>query len=594
MVAAWHGTRCRYPESQVRRCAEPAVRGGTAAHSCRPHGTPHRGEALGAQGAGLPRTPRFARLIRPIGSILRTNPPERFAVVAREVDVRRRVQMRQMSPDVAVTTFDEHVATYTPEEAMAEAGRALEAGFDLEAAKGGCPFRVDIPAYVRKVADGDFDGALAIIKQSHPFPSVFGRMCHWFCERATPALVDIGERDPDWKPPEWKLAAHPDAILHRKSPQTRGESVQQMGDGRYAGGASGNVFERPNLLMLERFVGDYGDPSRTPFVQEKPLSGAHIAVIGAGSGGLAAAWMLRRLGHEVDIYDALDVPGGMLWQGYPPFRMAKFGVRRDNDPTAWGARYVGGRYLSKEELARIIDEHDYTFLAVGASHGRRLYLPAEDAEGVWLGLDFITQVSIGHPPQVGKHCIVLGAGSTAHDAARTARRLGCAVQIFYRRSVEQMPVGERDPWMYVRNMEREGIEYRFLANPVRILTDEGNRVTGVEFVRMELGELDESGRSSVYSIPDSSFVVACDLVVEAVGEELDLSILPDGIQHDGAEVFVDRADHRTTHPKVFAGGDLIGDKGNDGAALAGIQAAHSIDSLVRGEPVKRFDSRPLR
>jgi NADPH-dependent glutamate synthase beta subunit-like oxidoreductase len=498
--------------------------------------------------------------------------------------------MRQMPPDQAVTTFDEHVATYTPEEAMAEARRALEAGFDLEAAHQGCPFKVDIPTYLHKVAEGEFDAARAIIDDAHPFPAIFGRMCHWFCERNTPALLDVGVRDPEWHPPEWRLAPEPDAIIAR-APQTRGESAQQLARG---GPVDERGIQKPNLLALERFVGDYGDPDRAPLKPRRPPSGARVAVIGGGSGGLGAAWMLRRLGHDVDVYDSLPVPGGMLWQGYPPFRMAKFGVRRDNDPTHWGARYIGGRFISKAEIARIVDEYDYTFLAIGARKARRLSIPGEDAEGVWSGLDFITEVSFGQPPAVGRRALVLGAGSTAHDAARTARRLDCEVKIVYRRAVDQMPVGERNPEMYVRSMAREGIEYVFLSNPLRILTDDRNRVTGVEFQRMELGEVDASGRSSVHAIPGATYVVACELVLVAVGEEVDLGNLPDGIAHNGVEVIVDRADHRTSHPRVFAGGDLIGDKGNDGAALAGIQAAYTIDSLIRGEPIVRFDSRPLR
>jgi NADPH-dependent glutamate synthase beta subunit-like oxidoreductase len=511
--------------------------------------------------------------------------------MAVESDLRKRVRPREMTPAEAVTTFDEHVATYTPDEAGAEARRALEAGFDLEMAREACPFNVDIPALVRKVAEGDVDEARAIITRAHPFPSIFGRMCHWFCERGTPALIDVGVRDPDWKPPVWKLAPPPDAILPR-GPQTRGESAQQLRE-MGPGGAVGGL-EKPNLLALERFVGDYGDPAFVPFEPERPPSGARVAVIGAGSGGLAAAWMLRRLGHAVDIFDSLPVPGGMLWQGYPPFRMAKFGVRRDNDPTPWGARFFGSRYLNKAEIERIIDEYDYTFLGIGASKARRANIPGEDAAGVWLALDFITQVSLGRSPQVGKQAIVLGAGSTAHDAARSARRLGCDVKIVYRRSLDQMPVGERNPEMYLRNMAREGIEYVFLSSPLRILTDERNQVAGVEFQRMELGEMDESGRSSVHPIPDSTYILACDLVLEAVGEAIDLSVLPASIAHNDDEVIVDRSDHRTSNPKVFAGGDLIGDKGNDGAALAGIQAAYTIDSLIRGEPIRLFDSRPLR
>src|SRR5207302_7768213 len=134
---------------------------------------------------------------------------------------------------------------YSPEEAMAEARRALAAGFDLEAAQQACPFKVDIPAFVRQLAEGDVDGARATIGQAHPFPSIFGRMCHWFCERGTPSLLDVGVQDPSWKPPVWRLAPHPDAILARE-PQTRGESAQQL-RGMGVGG-TGDGIEKPNLL----------------------------------------------------------------------------------------------------------------------------------------------------------------------------------------------------------------------------------------------------------------------------------------------------------------------------------------------------------
>jgi glutamate synthase (NADPH/NADH) small chain len=143
-------------------------------------------------------------------------------------------------------------------------------------------------------------------------------------------------------------------------------------------------------------------------------------------------------------------------------------------------------------------------------------------------------------------------------------------------------------------MSEDGVEYHFLAQPVRILRDADNHVTGVEFVATRLGDVDETGRREPEPIPGSNFVEPCDIVVEAVGEAIDFNIVPDSIQREGRYVWVDRATHRTSNPRVFGGGDVIGDRGNDGAAHSGILAAHTMDSILRDEPIARFDPRPIR
>lgn len=540
--------------------------------------------------------------------------------MAADIDIKRHIRARLLDPEVAVTTHDEVQATYTPEQAMAEARRAIEAGFDLEAAREGCPFKVDIPAYFRKIADGDFDGALAIIRRSHPFPSVFGRMCHLFCQQATPPLEDVAVPWADWEPPDRPPAAYdttepswervfrprgharfgppdgPEGRGHPSGPRVSWATVAQSirGVGHGSGIPGGGGIERPAYLLLERFAGDYGDPALSPVVPEKPPSGKRIAVIGAGSAGLANAWMLRRLGHEVDIYDALLVPGGALHAGYPPHRMARFGVRRESDPTAWGARFFGGCQLSKADLEAIIDQYDLTFLSIGEFERRMVGIPGEDAEGVWHAMYFIAEVGYGRWSQGSGRCVILGAGHTAADVAQVARRLGCQIKIFYRRGLDEMPIEDADPASYVKRLSDDGIEYHFLAQPVRILADQHNRVAGVEFVRTGLGERDASGRRSPHPVPGSNFVEECELVVEAVGEFVDLSVIPESIERRDGVVVVNRADHRTNNPKVYAGGDTIGDRGNDGAALAGIQAAYTMDSVLRGDPIKLFDPRPLR
>ncbi len=541
---------------------------------------------------------------------------------ARTPPMHRHVRARVLQPDVAVTTADEVQATYTPEQAMAEARRALEAGFDLEAAKGGCPFKVDIPRYFRKIAEGDFDSALAIIRESHPFPSIFGRMCHAFCQQATPPLQDIGRPWKAWTPPVrkvdpvygsesgWNLSrGHPSpsgaALLNDESAIGKEAFAQPAlswsavagtirGVGHGSGIPGGGGIERPAYLLLERFAGDYGNPYFLPLVPERPPSGKHIAVIGAGSGGLANAWMLRRLGHDVDIYDALSVPGGTLYAGYPPHRMTKFAVRREDDPTSWGARFFGGRRFSAGDIEQLAREYDLVFLSTGMFEPRMAGIPGEDADGVWHAMYFIAEVSYGRQPGNGGTCVIIGAGHTAEDAAQTARRLGSPIKVFYRRGLDEMPIDAADPTEHVSRLADDGIEYHFLALPLRILADDENRVTGVEFARVRLGEPDSSGRRAPHPIPGSNFVEPCGLVIEAVGESVELSTIPRSIATRDGFVYVNRRDHRTTHPKIFAGGDVIGDKGNDGAALAGIEAAQTMDSLLRGERLVLFDTQPLR
>lgn len=465
----------------------------------------------------------------------------------RGVDAATRAQVvpRVLPPEEAAQTFDEFMAPYTPEQAIAEARRALAAGFELTASREACPFRVDAPAFIARIAQGDFDAALSIIRQSHPFPSVFGRMCHVFCEHGTPTLDSI---------------------------------------------------EGPAIRELERFVGDYGDPALSPLLPERPASGKRVAVIGAGSGGLAGAWMLRRLGHEVDIYDNHTVPGGMLITGYPPFRMARYGVRRENDPTSWGARFFGGTAVDRDTFERIVAEYDLVLVTIGFHHPYLVGMPGEDAEGVWSALDFIREASMGRIPRTIRRALVIGAGQTSLDASRSARRLGAEVTVCYRRTMRYAGIGHggRDPTGEFRILDEEGIPYIFLVQPVRILADESNHVRGVEFVRTELGPPEDDGRPAAVPLPGTELTMECDTVIEAVGEGAELSLFPDWIEIADGKVVADKRTHRTSHLRVFAAGDITGDHANEGAALAAIQAAYTMDSILRDEPLVTFEPKRLR
>jgi NADPH-dependent glutamate synthase beta subunit-like oxidoreductase len=306
--------------------------------------------------------------------------------------------------------------------------------------------------------------------------------------------------------------------------------------------------------------------------------------------------MLRRLGHEVDVFDDLPIPGGMLLTGYPDHRMPKTVVRRDNDPTAWGVRFFGGARVTREQFAAIVEEYDLTLVATGKYAPGRAGIPGEDAEGMWNALSFLRALNQGQRPRIRK-ALVLGAGQSAIDAAQSARRLGAEVTVCYRRTVDLMTRTDgrlRKGTAEVQMLAAEGIPYVFLVQPTRILADETNHVTGVEFVRTEVGPPDAEGQPSIIELPGTEHIMECDTVIECFGLDADLAMFPDWIRIERGSIVVDRADHRTSHPKVFAAGDAIGDKGNDGAAVAAIQAAITMDSILREEPFRRFDSRPLR
>ncbi len=460
-------------------------------------------------------------------------------------DLATRVAQRVTPADLAIRTFDEVEAPYTPAEAVAEARRALTIGADLAAATEGCPFTVDVQAMVSRIADGDFDGARAVVHEAHPFPSVFGRMCHLFCERNMEPV-----------------------------------------DGT----------ETPSIRELERFVGDYGDPAAVPLPSDRPSSGKRVAIVGAGSGGLAGAWMLRRLGHEVDIFDKLDTPGGMLVTGYPQHRMPKYGVRRDNDPTAWGARFFGGVRVDRARFEQLLDEYDLLLIAMGAHHAYLVGTPGEEIEGVWSALDFLREMNLGRPPSGIGRALVIGAGQTSLDASRSARRLGAEVTVCYRRTIQWAGIGHggRDPGPEFRTLEDEGIARLFQVQPTRILPDRFGHVGGVEFVRTELGPPGDDGRPVAVEQSGSEFTVSCDTVIEAVGEGAELHLLPEWLETAGGKLAVDKRSHQTSHPRVFAVGDICGDHANEGAAQSAIHAARAMDAILRGEALVLPEPKPLR
>jgi len=438
----------------------------------------------------------------------------------------RQVPMRALPTAVAVTTFDEMPLGYSPAEAMAEARRAGDA--DLAAAQAACPFGVDVGGLVRAVAAGDFDAGLGTVLQAHPWPGILGRHCHAPCVRA----------------------------------HTLGPGIEPLFVG-----------------ALERAAADHGDRARFPF-QPGPPTGRRVAIVGAGSAASAAAYRLRQRGHAVTMYEQLPVSGGMMFTGYPNFRLPLAVLRAENTPEAWG---VTMRYNVRVDTAlveRLVAEYDAVLLGTGKFKEVRMDIPGEDLDGVWSALDFLTQFKLGRNPRVGPRVVVTGAGYTAQDSSRTCVRLGHQVQVLYRRTKDEMPVLPFLRDKFVARQAAEGAPYLFQTTPVRILGEHG-RVVGVECVRTAPGPLDASGRPEAVPVEGSNFVVECDTVIEATGEVVDLSFLPASVRlKDERHVAVDEQ-WMTTLPGLFAAGEMTGLSGTERAFASGFKAADAIDRYVR-------------
>jgi NADPH-dependent glutamate synthase beta subunit-like oxidoreductase len=287
------------------------------------------------------------------------------------------------------------------------------------------------------------------------------------------------------------------------------------------------------------------------------------------------------MGHAVTIYEQLPVSGGMMFVGYPDFRLPREVLWRDNAPEAWGVEMRYNVRVDTALVERLVDEYDAVLLGTGKFKEVRMDIPGEDLEGVWSALDFLTRFKLGNNPPVGPRVVVVGAGYTAQDSSRTCVRLGHQVQVLYRRSQDEMPVLPHLRGKFVARQAAEGAPYVFQTTPVRIL-GEGGRVVGVECVRTEPGPRDASGRPTAVPVAGSNFVIECDTVIEATGEEVDLSFLPPGVRlKDARHVWVDPATWMTSLPKLFAAGEMTGLSGTERAFASGFAAADSVDRFLR-------------
>lgn len=452
--------------------------------------------------------------------------------------------MPAQNPAVRNKNFLEVALGYTEEAAIDEAKRCL--GCKNMPCVSGCPVKIHIPEFIKKVAEGDFEAAYQIITKSSSLPAVCGRVC------------------PQENQCEGKCV--------------RGIKGESVGIGR-----------------LERFVADWhnNNVSKKP---EKPIPNGHkVAIIGSGPSGLSCAGDLAKKGYSVTVFEALHLAGGVLVYGIPEFRLPKSIVQKEIDTlkdlgVEIKTNMVIGKVLSIDELFE--EGYEAVFIGSGAGLPRFMGIPGENLKGVYSANEFLTRINLMKaytdnaktPVKNSKRVAVIGGGNVAMDAARCAKRLGAEeVYIVYRRSEEELPARAEE----VEHAKEEGIIFKLLTSPVEILPDENKFVGGIKCVEMELGEPDASGRRRPKTKEGSEFIIDVDCVIMSIGTSPNplIKSTTNGLEtYDWGGIVADSETGLTSRERVYAGGDAVTGAATVILAMgAGKAAAEAIDKDIMGE-----------
>ncbi|MBR4803060.1 MAG: bifunctional dihydroorotate dehydrogenase B NAD binding subunit/NADPH-dependent glutamate synthase [Bacteroidales bacterium] len=457
-------------------------------------------------------------------------------------DKSKRVPIAEQPPLVRAKNFDEVCLGYSADEAIVEAQRCLQC--KKPQCVEGCPVNINIPAFIGRIAEGDFTQAAHIINQDSALPSVCGRVCP-------------------------------------QETQCEGKCIM------------GKRFEPIAIGKLERFVGDYARENHVQFAAPASKNGHKVAIVGSGPSGITCAKDLLGMGYDVTIFEALHEFGGVLVYGIPSFRLPKDTVVRHEieNVRKLGAKFennvVVGRTVSIDEL---MDKEGFeaVFIGSGAGLPNFMNIPGENLCGVVSANEFLTRNNLlfayrdGYdtPNYVGKKVVVVGGGNVAMDAARTALRLGAEVHIVYRRSEEELPARVEE----VHHAKEEGILFDLLCNPVEILGDENGWVNSIRCIRMVLGEPDASGRRRPVPVEGSEFIIDADMVVMSIGTSPNplISSTTSNLETNKWNCIVADDNGQTSRKGIFAGGDAVSGAATVILAMgAGKKAAKAIDEYIK-------------
>ena len=449
--------------------------------------------------------------------------------------------MPSQDPEIRKRNFEEVALGYSEETAVNEAMRCLEC--KNPKCVSGCPVGINIPGFIKKIKERDYDGAYDVISESSLLPAICGRVC----------------------PQESQCEKY----------CVRGVKGDPVGIGR-----------------LERFAADLRMSKNVPVSKPENKNGKKIAVVGSGPAGLSCAGVLAKKGYDVTIFEALHVAGGVLMYGIPQFRLPKEIVQREiSNLKELGVdietNHIIGKTYTIDDLKS--DGYDAIFIGSGAGLPRFMNIPGENLMGVYSANEFLTRINLmkaykddSHTPVMkAKNVAVVGGGNVAMDAARSAMRLGAEnVYIIYRRSEAELPARAEE----VEHAKEEGIIFKTLNNPVEILGDENGFVKGVKCIEMELGEPDESGRRRPVAKPGSEHVLDMDCVVMSIGTTPNplIASTTKGLEvNKKGCIVVDEDTCHTSRDTVYAGGDAVSGAATVILAMgAGKKAAESIDKLL--------------
>ena len=406
-----------------------------------------------------------------------------------------------------------------------------------------CPVNTPASSYIERLQDGDYDGALGLNYMANLFPHILGRVCTHPCESAC---------------------------------------------------RRGKIDEPVSICSLKRVAADFAKkeyPKRRS-VTKKTGKKKKVAIIGAGPSGLAAGNDLAVMGHDVTIFEALPMAGGMLSVGIPPYRLP---WNKIEGAVGWVEKLgiklkLKSPIKNSEAFDKLVEKYDAVYIAAGAHKSPELDISGEDMKGVLHGITYMKDINLGKQGKVPSKVAVVGGGFTAIDCARSSLRLGAKeVFIIYRRTLKEMPAGELE----VSMAEEEAIKILYLTTPIKILGDKKSKVNAIECIKNRLGEPDASGRRRPEPIPGSEFTLPVDMVIAAIGQSPDISFMAEtsGVEFSKwGTVKVDAKSFMTSRKGVFAGGDFITGPRNAIEVIAdGRRAATAIDNYLSGNKERKYE-----